>query len=217
MQRIIALALVMISVGCAGSRPRDAIVLFDGKDLSKWQGKDGGEAKWKLVDDAMEVNGTGDIATRETFGDCELHVEFRTPEPKEGQTGQNRGNSGVFLLNLYEIQVLDSYGLTPAKGDCASVYNQKPPDVNAALPPLVWQTYDIDFRAPRFDSAGKKTESARVTVILNGKKVHDNVEILKGTSGKSPPEQPGDAPIRLQDHHHPVQFRNIWVVPKSEK
>jgi uncharacterized protein YceK len=189
------------------------VVLFDGQDVSHWQTLDGGKpCPWKIVDGAMQAGG-GDIVTKDKFDDYTLHVEFRTPEPKPGQSGQNRGNSGVFLDNRYEIQVLESYGLEPLIDGCGSVYNHKAASVNAAKPPMEWQTYDITFRAPRFDESGKKTEKARVSVIWNGKKVHDNVEIPGPTRTGQSDESPGAGPIRLQDHGHPVQYRNIWLVP----
>ena len=194
------------------TRPAGAVVLFDGKDQSTWLDKSGKPAAWKAVDGAIEANGTGDIHTKDSYRDFVLHVEFRTPEPKPGQTGQHRGNSGIYLDDRYEVQVLDSYGLEPTKGDCGAIYNQKAPDVNACLPPLEWQTYDMTFRAPRFDAAGKKTENARLTLIWNGRKVHDNAEITGPTRSASEKELP-EGPIRLQDHGHPVQYRNIWIVP----
>jgi hypothetical protein len=194
--------------------PAGAIVLFDGTDASKWVSVEGAKpCPWKIVDGAMEVNGTGYIQTKDSYGDYTLHVEFRTPEPKEGQTGQNRGNSGVYLAGRYEIQILESFGLAPLKDGCGSIYSRKAPDVNAALPPMQWQTYDITFRAPRFDNSGAKNQNARVTVIWNGRKVHDNVEIEGPTRAGETDEKPGPAPVRLQDHGHPVQFRNIWIVP----
>ena len=194
------------------TRPQNAVILFDGKDQSAWLDKAGNPAAWKAVDGAIEANGTGDIHTKDNYKDFTLHVEFRTPEPKPGQTGQHRGNSGIYLDDRYEIQVLDSYGLEPTKGDCGAIYNQKAPDVNAALPPLEWQTYDITFRAPRFDASGKKTENARVTLVWNGRKAHDNAEITGPTRNPKESELP-EGPIRLQDHGHPVQYRNIWIVP----
>jgi 3-keto-disaccharide hydrolase len=192
--------------------PKDAVVLFDGKDLSKWQKYPaGGDAAWKLVDGAMEVAG-GDIITRDKFRDMKLHLEFMPPYMPDAH-GQARGNSGVFVMDNYEVQVLDSYGLPKLEvGDCAALYSKKVPDKNAAKPPAQWQTYDIEFKAPRFDAAGKKTTNARITVYWNGQKVHDNVELdgpLPGGSG----ERPEGGGIRLQDHGNPVRYRNIWVVP----
>lgn len=199
----------------AGKPPSDAVVLFAGKDLSHWQGKDGGPAKWKVAGGYMEVvKGTGDIQSREKFGDCQLHVEWEAPVPAAGE-GQDRGNSGVFLMGKYEIQVLDSYhNRTYADGQAAAVYGQYPPLVNACRPPGQWQTYDIVFHRPRFSSAGKLLRPARVTVLQNGVLVQDNVALTGPTAhGQRPPYQagPNRLPLGLQDHGNPVRFRNIWV------
>jgi hypothetical protein len=198
--------------------PENAIILMDGKDLSKWQDrKSGGEANWKLVEDgAAEVNG-GDIVTRDKFKDFMIHVEFRTPIEDDAKQGQHRGNSGVYLQGRYEIQVLESYGLEPMKNGCGSIYNVKAPDKNMAKPPGEWQTYQILFRAARFDDQGNKTENARVTVFHNGEKIHDDVEIPGSTGSGDTETADNTGPIRLQDHGHKVQYRNIWLVPlKSE-
>ena len=199
-----------------GKPPSDAVVLFDGKDSSHWvQKKDGSPAKWTVADGYMEVAPkTGDIQTKESFGDCQLHVEFREPSPPKGED-QDRGNSGVFLMGLYEIQVLDSYNSkTYADGQVAAVYGQYPPLVNAARPPGEWQTYDILWHGPRFSADGKLTRPAHVTVIHNGVLVQDNVQPT-GPTGHHvrPPYTPGPdkLPLALQDHNHPVRYRNIWV------
>ena len=197
-----------------GRPPSDAVVLFDGKDLSRWVGKDGGPAKWKVENGYMEVVAkTGNISTRDSFGDCQLHVEFAEPSPPSGES-QERGNSGVFLMGLYEIQVLDSYhNKTYADGQAAAVYGQYPPLINAARPPAQWQTYDIIFHGPHF-SGDKLTRPARVTVLHNGVLVQDNVELTGPTAhGERPPynPQPEKLPLALQDHGNPVQYRNIWV------
>jgi 3-keto-disaccharide hydrolase len=199
-----------------GKPPSDAVVLFDGKDISKWVSKkDGSSAKWTVADGYMEVAPkTGDIQTKEGFGDCQLHVEFREPSPPKGED-QDRGNSGVFLMGEYEIQVLDSYNSkTYADGQAGAVYGQYPPLVNAARAPGEWQTYDIIWHGPRFDASGKVTRPAHVTVIHNGVLVQDNVE-LTGPTGHHvrPPYKPGPdkLPLALQDHNHPVRYRNIWV------
>ena len=190
------------------------IVLFDGKDLSKWQSLDGSEASWKVVDGVLEVvPGSHDIVTKEKFEDCKLHVEFRTPIPAEGDKGQHRGNSGIFLQGRYEIQVLESYGLVQTAGDCGSLYSITAPSQNVAKPPMQWQTYDITFRAPRFDADGKKTENGKLTLIWNGVKVHDNIDIPYPTRNHAMVETAGPGPIELQDHGFKVQFRNIWIVP----
>jgi hypothetical protein len=195
--------------------PKDAVVLFDGKDLSKWQKYPaGGDAGWKLVDGAMEVAG-GDIITKDKFRDMKLHLEFMPPYMPDAH-GQARGNSGVFVMDNYEVQVLDSYGLPKLEvGDCAALYSKKVPDKNAARPPAQWQTYDMEFKAPRFDPSGKKTTNARITLYWNGQKVHDNVELegpLPGGSG----ERPEGGGVRLQDHGNPVRYRNIWVLPVKD-
>ena len=206
----------------AGRPPSDAVMLFDGKDLSGWESAKGGPARWKVGNGYFQVAaGTGDIQTKQAFGDCQLHVEWAAPTPPHGED-QDRGNSGVFLMGLYEIQVLDSYqSKTYADGQAGAVYGQYPPEVNACLPPGEWQTYDIVFHGPRFDSAGKLLRPATVTVLQNGVLVQDHVALTGPTEhGQRPPYhvQPTKLPLRLQDHHHPVRYRNIWIraIPESE-
>ena len=199
----------------AGTAPSDAVVLFDGKDLSHWVDKDGKPAKWKVQNGYMEVvPGTGNISSRDSFGDCQLHVEFAEPSPAHGES-QERGNSGVFLMGLYEIQVLDSYeNKTYADGQAASVYGQYPPLVNASRPPAKWQTYDIIFHGARFAAGGKLLRPARVTVLHNGVLVQDNVEMTGPTAhGERPPYKAGPEklPLGLQDHEMLVRYRNIWI------
>jgi hypothetical protein len=198
-----------------GRPPSDAVVLFDGKDLSKWAHKDGSPAKWKVENGYFEVvPKTGYVYTREPFGDCQLHVEFSEPAPAKGE-GQDRGNSGVFLQGLYETQVLDSYqSKTYADGQAGAIYGQYPPLVNASRPPGQWQTYDIVFHGPRFDKEGKLTRPARVTALHNGVLVQDNVELSGPTAnGQRPPysPHPEKLPLGLQDHGNPVRYRNIWI------
>jgi hypothetical protein len=203
----------------AGKPPADAIVLFDGKDLSKWSQKDGSPAKWKVGEGYFEVvRKSGYIYSRQAFGDCQLHVEFWEPSPAVGE-GQDRGNSGVFLMGLYEIQVLDSYkNRTYADGQAGAVYGQYPPLVNASRPPGEWQTYDIVFHAPRFGGEGKLLQPARVTVLFNGVLVQDNVEIRGPTASGEPYKAgPDKLPLALQDHNHPVRYRNIWVRELKEE
>jgi len=199
-----------------GKPPSDDVVLFDGKDLSQWVvKKDGSPAKWKVENGYFEVAPkTGDMRTKDSFGDCQLHVEFSEPNPPKGED-QDRGNSGVFLIGLYEIQVLDSYNSkTYADGQASAVYGQYPPLVNASRPPGQWQTYDIIWHGPRFDATGKLTRSAHVTVFHNGVLTQDNVE-LTGPTGHHvrPPYSatPEKLPLALQDHNHPVRYRNIWI------
>jgi hypothetical protein len=198
-----------------GHPPSDAVVLFDGKDLSQWAGEDSQPAKWKIADGYLEVMPhAGYIHTRQPFGDCQLHVEFTEPVPPVGE-GQERGNSGVFLMGLYEIQVLDSYqSKTYADGEASAVYGQFPPQVNASRPPGQWQTYDIIFHAPRFATNGKLQRPARVTLLHNGVLVQDNVELSGPTAHhERPPYKPtpDKLPLSLQDHGNPVHFRNIWI------
>ncbi|MFY1693174.1 family 16 glycoside hydrolase [Plantactinospora sp. WMMB782] len=190
----------------------ERITLFDGRELTGWQHTDGRQPEWTVADGAMTVR-NGDLRTVEAFGDFRLHVEFNLPRYPPDVTGQDRANSGVYLQDRYEIQVLDSFGIDPPKvNDAAAIYQQKAPDVNAARPPQSWQSYDIVYRQARYDAAGGKVANPRVTVVWNGVTVHDDVEIL-GPTGGSRPEGPASGAIRLQDHGNPVQYRNIWVEP----
>jgi hypothetical protein len=201
-----------------GKAPSDAILLFDGKDLSKWESDKGGSpAAWKVENGYFEVaKGTGGIRTKESFGDCQLHVEWMAPKPPVGED-QDRGNSGVFLMGKYEVQVLDSYqSQTYPDGQASALYGQYPPLVNANRPPGEWQMYDIVFFGPRFDKDGKLTKPAYVTVFLNGLLTQYNVELTGPTAHKARPPyeaHPEKLPIGLQDHNHPVRFRNLWVRP----
>ncbi len=194
--------------------PEGAIVLLDGKSLANWTKQDGkAEAHWKLVDGgAMQVEKGGNLITKEKFdGNFKLHVEFRVPYTPEDK-GQGRGNSGVYVQGRYEVQILDSYGLESKNNDCGGIYEVAAPLKNVCKAPTVWQSYDIEFTSPKFEN-GKKTEPARMTVHQNGVKIHDDVKIpvdntRAGMGGD--PSTPG--PIMLQDHGHPVQYRNIWLV-----
>jgi len=204
----------------AGRPPADATVLFDGKDLSQWQALGGGPVKWKFENGYCEVvPHTGNIQTKQAFGDCQLHVEWATPEPPHGED-QDRGNSGVFLMSLYEVQVLDSYqSLTYADGQAAAIYGQYPPLVNACRPPGQWQTYDIVFHGPRFEKDGKLLRPAFITVLHNGVLVQDHVAIKGPTAHmKRLPYEAGPEklPLMLQEHNHPVRFRNIWIRELAE-
>ncbi len=196
--------------------PSDAIVLFDGTSLAKWEDSKGAPAKWKLIGGgAMEVApGTGGIQTHDGFGDAQLHVEWMSPNPPKGKD-QDRGNSGVFLMGKFEVQVLDSYdNVTYADGQAASIYGQYPPLVNVSRKPGEWQSYDIVFHRPHFDAAGKLTKPARFTVFHNGVLVQDDVEPVGPTANmRRPPYEAGPdrLPLGLQDHEHPVRFRNIWI------
>ena len=201
--------------------PSDAIVLFSGGELSKWESTDGSDTKWISRADYFEcVKGSGYIRTKEGFGDVQLHVEWAAPLPVKGKS-QGRGNSGVFLMGRYEVQVLDSYkNETYADGQAAAIYGQSPPMVNASRPPGEWQSYDIIFRRPRFDNLGMVVKPARMTVIHNGVLVQDNVELWGGTEWLkySPYKQHADKlPLALQDHGNPVRFRNIWLRELAEE
>jgi hypothetical protein len=198
-----------------GKPPSDATVLFDGKSLDKWEGGKGGPAKWNVANGYFEVvKGTGEIQTKQGFGDCQLHVEWAAPSPAVGE-GQDRGNSGVFLMGFYEIQVLDSYqSRTYADGQASAVYGQNPPLVNASRAPGQWQTYDIIFHAPRFGADGGVTRPAHVTVLHNGVLTQDHFELSGPTANQRRPPYQAHAdklPIHLQDHGHPVRYRNIWI------
>ena len=200
----------------AGAPPSDAIVLFDGKNLDAWKSaRNGGPAPWKIVNGEMVIApGTGDINTKQKFGDVQLHIEWCAPKLPPEKMNQDRGNSGVFLQDVYEIQVLDTFlNKTYVNGQAASIYKQYPPLVNASQPEETWQTYDIVFTAPRFDTDGSLLSAARVTLLHNGVLVQNNVA-LKGAMAYigAPSYRPhGDMPLRLQDHSHEVRFRNIWL------
>lgn len=196
--------------------PSDAIVLFDGSALSNWRSADGSSpARWRLADGYMEVvAGTGNIATASGFGDVQLHVEWMAPLPVTSE-GQGRGNSGVFLMGIYEIQVLDSYqNPTYADGLAGAIYGQYPPLVNACRPPGEWQTYDVVFHRPRFGADGSLTSAARMTILHNGILIQDDVVLTGPTAHKERPRyalHPDRLPLILQDHGNSVRFRNIWI------
>jgi hypothetical protein len=195
--------------------PKDAVVLFDGANLDAWQTAEGRPAGWMVKSGYMEVvPGTGSIQTKAEFGDVQLHVEWAAPDPPVGK-GQHRGNSGIFLMGQFEVQVIDSYKAdTYADGQVGAIYGQYPPLFNAARPPGQWQSFDIAFRRPRFNQTAKLLEPARLTVFLNGILVQNNEELWGQTSWLEPtaydPSVPR-GPIQLQDHGHRVRFRNIWL------
>ncbi len=198
----------VIDPGPVGGPPSDAVVLFGGKDLSQWDGGD----KW-VIENGEATSRGGDIRTKASFGDCQLHMEWASPEKVVG-SGQGRGNSGVFLANLYEVQILDSFGNTTYfDGQAGALYKTKPPLVNVCRKPGEWQTYDIIYTAPRFDERGTIIKPGHLTVLHNGVLVQNHTEILGETAYESPPilKPHGRAPIRLQFHGNPVRFRNIWL------
>jgi hypothetical protein len=197
--------------------PSDAIVLFDGRSLEAWRSGDDADspAAWRIADGSVEVvPGTGAITTARGFGDVQLHLEWRAPAPATGE-GQDRANSGVFLMTRYELQILDSHGSTTyPDGQAAAIYGQVPPLANASRPAGEWQTYDVIFRRPRFDASGALVSPARMTVLHNGVLVHDGVALHGATRhmARATYEAHADRlPIRLQDHGARVRFRNIWV------
>lgn len=198
-----------------GKAPSDAIVLFDGKNADEWvAAKDGKAVGWKVEGNAITaVKGAGNIRTKREFGDVQLHIEFRTPAVVDG-SGQGRGNSGIFLQSIYELQVLDSYNnRTYSNGQAGSIYKQTMPLVNACLPPGEWQVYDIIYTAPHFNKDGIKIIPAYITVLQNGVLIQSHTEIRGTTPYIGLPKNPahGKAPIELQDHSNPTSYRNIWV------
>lgn len=205
-----------ITPGDNNQPPSDAVVLFDGKDLSAWESaKDGSDAPWTVQGGHFTVKpSTGNIRTKEDFGDFQLHIEWRSPQKIEGE-GQGRGNSGVFLQGLYEVQVLDSYeSPTYVNGQAGSIYKQYPPLVNATKPPTEWDVYDIIYTAPRFDEKnGALLEAGYVTVLHNGVVVQNHSKLQGTTEYIGPPQWKahGDGPIVLQDHGNLTSFRNIWI------
>ncbi len=183
--------------------PEGAIVLFDGTSADAFE-------KGRMNDDKLLMQGA---TSKQKFGSHKIHVEFLLPyQPKA--RGQARGNSGLYLQGRYEVQMLDSFGLKGENNECGGIYTVKAPDVNMCLPPLTWQTYDIDFKAAKYDADGKLSENPRITVVHNGVLVHDDVELPNDVSTRAAPVKAGPekGPVYLQDHGNPVRYRNIWVV-----
>ncbi len=187
-----------------GKKPLEgAVVLFDGSSADNWiNGK---------IEDGLLVQGT---TSKQTFGSHQLHIEFRLPFMPEDR-GQGRGNSGVYVQGRYEVQMLDSFGLDGKHNECGGIYSVKDPDVNMCYPPLSWQTYDIEYTAPKFDDAGKLVANPRMTVYHNGVLIHKDVELPGERSTTAAPVKPGpgDGPVYVQNHGNPVRYRNIWVLP----
>ena len=205
----------VVTPGVGTAPPSDAVVLFDGRDFSQWQHLKGDPVKWRLEDGAMTVvKKTGNIATRRGFGDCQLHIEWRTPEKVEGES-QGRGNSGIFLQSRYELQVLDSYNnRTYSNGQAGSMYKQVIPLVNACRKPGEWQTYDVVYDAPRFAEDGTVQRPAFITVFQNGVLVLNHFELKGSTEYIGLPKYRKHGlkePLMLQDHGNPVSYRNIWI------
>jgi hypothetical protein len=189
--------------------PSDAVVLFSGENLDAFQGGD----KWEIAEGVATAKGGG-LTSKEKFGSCQVHVEFATPAEVKGK-GQGRGNSGIYLMGRYEVQVLDSYeNETYFDGQCASIYKQQPPMVNASRKPGEWQSLDIIFTAPQFNDDGSVSKPAYVTVLHNGVLVHNHFELRGGTSYVEAPKYSKHAdkePLQIQFHGNPVRFRNIWL------
>ncbi|MHC4581685.1 MAG: 3-keto-disaccharide hydrolase [Planctomycetota bacterium] len=207
---------VRLSPTLGAKPPANAVVLFDGKNSDAWKParNRGGsqQVQWLLKNGAMEVKPrTGGIITKQRFGDCKVHLEFRTPFMPNAR-GQGRGNSGVYLQGRYEVQILDSYGLEGKDNECGGIYRVGKPLVNMCAPPTQWQTYDITFRAPRFDASGEKTDLATLTVVHNGVLIQDKVKAKGPTTAAPDSTEEGSGGLYLQDHGNPVQFRNIWLV-----
>jgi len=203
-----------------GAPPSDAVVLFDGTSLDAWEAVQGGPARWTLANGYMEAApGAGSIRTRERFGDCQLHLEWMIPSDRTVE-GQGGGNSGLFFLDRYELQILETHtNRTYADGSAGALYGQYPPLVNPCRPKGEWNVYDVVFRGPRFDASGALNRPATMTVFFNGVLVQDHSELLGATAHKqraSYSAHPTRLPIRLQDHGDPVHFRNIWVRPLDE-
>jgi hypothetical protein len=198
----------IVTPGTDGGAPSDAVVLFDGKDLSEWDNQN-----WKVEDGAM-IAAKGDIRSKKAFGDCQLHIEWSAPTPPKGSS-QGRGNSGLFFMDTYEIQILDSYeNKTYFDGQAGAIYKQTPPQVNATRPPGEWNVYDIIWTAPRFNEDGSLKSPAYITAIHNGVLILNHFELKGDTPFVRPPQYKQHAdrlPLRLQDHGNPVRFRNIWV------
>jgi hypothetical protein len=199
----------VINPGPPGGPPSDAIVLFDGKTLDAWEGGD----KW-IIEDGVATAAKGEIKTKQGFGDCQLHVEFATPSEVKG-SGQGRGNSGIYLMGRYEVQVLDSYeNQTYFDGQCGAIYKQQPPTVNVCRKPGEWQTYDILFTAPRFNDDATVKTPGYVTVLHNGVLIHNHFELLGGTYFERPAayaKHGEKEALHIQFHGNPVRFRNIWI------
>jgi hypothetical protein len=199
----------IVDPGPPGGPPADATVLFDGTDLSAWEG---GES-W-LIENGIATCRGGGITSKQSFGDCQLHLEWAAPDVVIGE-GQGRGNSGVYLMSKYEVQILDSFdNLTYFDGQCGAIYKQHPPLVNVCRKPGEWQTYDIVFHGPRFNEDGTLRDPATITVLHNGVLIQDHFALEGATAWDAAPAyaaHEGKLPLHIQDHGNPVRFRNIWI------
>jgi hypothetical protein len=195
--------------------PEGAVVLFNGKDKENFKGGSLQKESSSSDEQVLQTNPGGNLFSKQEFTDFTLHVEFKTPYMPEAR-GQGRGNSGIYIQNRYELQILDSFGLDGADNECGGFYQVSKPIVNMCLPPLAWQTYDIDFTAARFDEKGERISPAKVTVKHNGVVVQENLEFQKGSTAGGQKEKAGAGPLQIQDHGNPVQLRNIWVVEKTK-
>jgi hypothetical protein len=199
-----------------GAKPPDGAVVLLACEPGKTPAFDHWQKAWKADDQGYAVVGGGDLTTRREFGSMRLHLEFNIPPGEGGKRPPAGGNSGVYIMDRYEVQILDSCGRKAGKGDCGAIYQRIPPRVNASLPAGQWQSYDIEFHAPRFDAAGKKVQPARITVVHNGVTVQDDVEVPGPTGRASRKPEVAKALLRLQDHGCPVKVRNVWLVPLEE-
>ena len=207
--------VTVVTPGDGSAPPSDALVLFDGTDFSQWESEtgSGGPVQWVISDDVMTVKGDDGIKTKKAFGDVQLHIEWRTPAEVVGES-QGRGNSGIYFMGLYEVQVLDNYNnRTYRNGQAGGTYKQTPPLVNACRPPGVWQTYDFIFMAPVFREDGKLIKPAHVTLLHNGVLVQNHTRYRGPTEYRGLPYYTahGKLPLKLQEHNNPVSYRNIWI------
>ena len=208
-----AVSIAALNTQMGAKSPKDAIILFDGSDMSQWTSGGNKPSKWQLEDGIMQiVLGAGSITTRRNFRDFQLHLEFNVPVT--AAKGQGRGNSGIYIQRRYEVQILDSYGIESKYQDCGAIYKTKAPDKNVCKKPGEWQYYDIEFTAPKWQG-DKKVKNARITVYQNGTRIHNDFEIPNKT-GAGQKEAPSAGTILLQNHDNVVKFRNIWIVPKNE-
>ena len=193
----------------------EKIQLFNGRDLTGWKSIHGGDAKWRVENGVLTVEPrSGNIYSEIPHGDALIHIEWLEPDMPD-KVGQLKANSGIFMQGRYELQVLDSYGVeNPDMHDCGGIYGQFAPLMNACKPPMTWQTYDIIFRAPRFDDAGNVTEHARVTILQHGLPIHNNCELPRACPGGlfHQTDEVAEGPLMLQDHGDPISFRNIWMI-----